>query len=165
MRYLVDSNCFIEPHRGVCAIDVAISFWTKVKELGAAGSVFVLDAVKREISEVEDELNRWLKENMSGCFKHFGRGDDVEMFKTVSRWVQNNIQYQQTAKDKFLDDSRADIYLVSFAAVNPDEWTVVSQEKSSPKKQTEIKLPDVCRSFGVKCINLMDMFRELEETF
>ena len=76
-----------------------------------------------------------------------------------------NTHYIQPAKDKFMDVTRADIYLVSYAATAPDEWTVVSQERPAPLRSTEIKLPDACAQFGVRCILFMDMFREMHESF
>ena len=30
MRYLIDSNCFIEPNRTFCPTDVGVSFWNKM---------------------------------------------------------------------------------------------------------------------------------------
>lgn len=64
-----------------------------------------------------------------------------------------------------MDATRADIYLVSFAAVSPAEYTIVSMEVSAPANIGEIKLPDACNYFGVNCIQLQDMFRQLREIF
>lgn len=60
---------------------------------------------------------------------------------------------------------KADIYLASFASANPAEWTIVSMERSAPNSPGEIKLPDVCMQYNVKCIQLEEMFRELGETY
>ena len=60
---------------------------------------------------------------------------------------------------------RKGIYLAAFASVNPQEWKVVSMERSAPNSQAEIKLPDVCSRFGVSCIQPEEMFREMKETF
>lgn len=165
MKYLIDSNCFIEPHRGVCPIDVAISFWTKMKELTMERDVYVLDKVKGELTEWEDELKRWIVENIGGQVLNFTAEGSQDKFREVNLWALMHPKYTQAAKDKFMDNTRADIYLVSYAAVSPNEWTVVTQEVSAPLKTTEIKLPDACSHFKVRCIRLMDLFRELQETF
>lgn len=55
MKYLIDSNCFIEPHRGVCPMDVALSFWTKMKELTCEKDVYILDRVKGELTEWDND--------------------------------------------------------------------------------------------------------------
>ena len=57
------------------------------------------------------------------------------------------------------------IYLVSYASIRPEEFTVVSQETPNPNHPGEIKLPDVCNAFGTRCIFLQNMFREITETF
>ena len=60
---------------------------------------------------------------------------------------------------------KADIYLVSYASIRPEVFTVVSQETPNPNHPGEIKLPDVCNAFGTRCIFLQNMFREITETF
>ena len=166
MKYLIDSNCFIEPHRGVCPMDVAISFWNKMKELTHERDVYILDRVKSELTEWDNDLKDWIVANIGKQqLVKFENDATVQKFREVNIWTLSNNQYTQAAKDKFMDSTRADIYLVSYAATAPEEWTVVSQEKPAPQRSTEIKLPDVCAQFGVKCILFMDMFREMRETF
>lgn len=112
MRYIVDSNSFITPHRGYSPIDVARSLWSKISALA-----------------------------------------DSHTF------------YTPKAKQKFLRMDKADIYLVAFAAVAPEEWTIVSMERPAPRNAGEIKLPDACAKFGVGCLMLQDMFREMGESY
>lgn len=56
---------------------------------------------------------------------------------------------------------KADIYLVAFA----EEWAIVSMERPAPRNAGEIKLPDACAKFGVRCLMLQDMFREMGESY
>lgn len=166
MKYLIDSNCFIEPHRGVCPMDVAVSFWNKMKELTSQKDVYILDRVKGELTEWENDLKKWIVANVGNKnLVKFENPISVRKFREVNDWAINNKKYTYSAKEKFMDTTRADIYLVSYAATDPKEWTVVSQERPAPQRSTEIKLPDVCAQFGVKCILFMDMFREMREKF
>lgn len=147
-------------------MDVAISFWNKMKELTRERDVYILDRVKSELTEWDNDLKDWIVENIGKQqLVKFENDATVQKFREVNIWTLSNNQYTQAAKDKFMDSTRADIYLVSYAATAPEEWTVVSQEKPAPQRSTEIKLPDVCAQFGVKCILFMDMFREMRETF
>lgn len=57
----------------------------------------------------------------------------VGKFRDVNTGVFNNTQYTEMAKNKFLDNSRAYIYLVAYAASRTDDWTIVSQEVSAPR--------------------------------
>lgn len=120
MRYIVDSNSFITPHRGYSPIDVARSLWSKISSLASEHKIYSLDKVKEELYLHDDELKEWMK---------------------------------------------ADIYLVAFAAVAPEEWAIVSMERPAPRNAGEIKLPDACAKFCVRCLMLQDMFREMGESY
>lgn len=147
-------------------MDVALSFWTKMKELTCEKDVYILDRVKGELTEWDNDLKEWIVANVGKQqLLKFENEASVRKFREVNVWAMSNSQYTQPAKDKFMDATRADIYLVSYAATNPNEWTVVSQEKPAPLRSTEIKLPDACAQFGVRCILFMDMFREMREIF
>ena len=75
MRYIVDSNSFITPHRGYSPIDVARSLWSKISSLASEHKIYSLE------------------------------------------------------------------------------------------NAGEIKLPDACAKFGVRCLMLQDMFREMGESY
>lgn len=166
MKYIVDSNCFLEPHKGYCPIDVGVSFWNKIRELANRGVIVSIDKVKDELYTHNDDLKNWLQGNIDRAFfKRFEGNEQNEKFIEISRWALNSSFYNQRAKTKFTDATKADIYLVAFAAVDPAQWKVVSFERSAPQNIGEIKLPDACRQFGVSCILPQEMFREIQETF
>lgn len=166
MKYIIDSNCFIEPHQGYCPTDVAISFWSKLKELYERGILYSIDKVKEELFFHEDALKNWCNANLNNDFFLPFDGEEItNKLRDVSNWAMTSTQYKQSAKIKFTDVNKADMYLVAFASANPTEWKIVSFERSEPNSQTNIKLPDACRVFGVSCIKLQDMFREIGETF
>lgn len=56
MKYIIDSNCFIEPHRGFCPTDVGVSFWNKLKELYDRDILYSVEKVKEELFMHEDDL-------------------------------------------------------------------------------------------------------------
>ena len=57
MIYLIDSNCFIEAKNVSNPLDVAISFWNKIKQLAVAGRIHSVDKVKGELMSINDELS------------------------------------------------------------------------------------------------------------
>ena len=95
----------------------------------------------------------------------------LPVFQAVNTWCPNfrtltsHTFYTPKAKQKFLRMDKADIYLVAFAAVAPEEWAIVSMERPAPRNAGEIKLPDACAKFGVRCLMLQDMFREMGESY
>ena len=66
--FLVDSNFFIQAHRAIYPLDVAPSFWNKVKQLAANGNIISLDKVKNEIYQNEDDLKSWCENNLPDNF-------------------------------------------------------------------------------------------------
>jgi len=68
--YVIDSNFFIQAHRTNYPLDIAFSFWNKVKDLAAAGTIISIDKVKAELYDKNDELEEWCKANLpKGFFK------------------------------------------------------------------------------------------------
>ena len=166
MKYIIDSNCFVTPHRSFCPTDVGISFWNKIQTLAKQGKIYSLDKVKEELYSNSDDLKKWLEATINDrFFIEFTQAHSIHKLATIIQWASTNEFYTERAKRKFLNMEKADIYLASFASVNPEEWTIVSMERSAPNSPGEIKLPDVCTQYNVRCIQLEDMFREIGETF
>ncbi len=166
MKYIIDTNCFIQPHKTFCPTDVGISLWNKIRELADSGVICSLDKVQDELYENSDDLKEWLTANVDdGFFCRFSGDDVTRKLQSIISWASSSTRYYDKAKQKFLRMDKADIYLVAFASVNPSEWKVVSMEQFAPNNHNEIKLPDVCQSFGVSCIKPQEMFRELNQTF
>lgn len=166
MKYLIDSNIFITPHRSFAPIGVAVSLWTKIHEFSDRGIIFSLDMVKDELYMNDDELKVWVKSNMpSDFFLKFGQDVAVAKLSEIMNWADKHPDYSRKAKDKFLRMDKADIYLAAFTAAYPNEYTVVSFERSNHMGSSDIKLPDVCTQFGVRRIPLEAMFRELHEIY
>ncbi len=165
MKYLLDANFFITPSRTIFSMDICLGFWAKIRQLAYEGKIFTLDKVKEEIFVNDDDLKRWMEENLSESFylSTQDKGVMLQLQRIVEREKQSD--YTQKAKKKFLRLDKADIYLVSYALAYPAEWCVVSYERPAPTKQGEIKLPDICSQFNVRCMLPEEMFREMKETF
>lgn len=165
MIYLIDTNCFITPARGYCPIDVAINFWNKIKELANNEIIHSIDKVRDELYKNNDSLKQWMTANIPKTFFKSFDENTIQSFQQVVQWANDSTNYTTKAKNKFLAADKADIYLVAYAATNPSNITVVSMERSNHNGQGEIKLPDACAHFKANCIQLEDMFRQLQETF
>ncbi len=61
----------------------------------------------------------------------------------------------------FLDS--ADLFLIAKARVVG--YTIVTEEKSAPKSQRKICIPDVCKEFNVRSINTMELLRKVRAKF
>lgn len=165
MIYLIDSSCFMTASRVSNPIDIALSFWNKLAELAQNHTFYSIDKVKDEITLNDDELSKWCVANLPDDF--FISTETVEVYQKYAElvnWAQNK-GIKQTGVDKFIDDTKADIYFVAFASLSPSTYTVVTEETSAINSKKDIKLPDACSAFGVRAINLMSMLRELKITY
>lgn len=165
MKYLIDSNCFIEPHRRICPLDIALSFWDSIKALHIEGSVFILDKVLDEINSNSDDLAIWINKNIpSENILKFENEETIVSMKQVIAWCADS-NYQDKAKTKFLDGTKADMYLVSYSLAYKENFTIVTQEVTNHYGNSEIKLPDACSNLGLICNDLPGMYRALHRTF
>jgi len=75
----------------------------------------------------------------------------------------NNQNYNSTALNDFADADKADAWLVAYCMKY--NTTLVTYELSNNKGKKNIKIPDVANEHNVKCINFLQMLRELNISF
>jgi Domain of unknown function (DUF4411) len=163
--YVVDSNFFIQAHRVNYPLDIAFSFWNKVKELAESGKIISIDKVKSELYDKNDALEDWCKANLPEVF--FKSTDEVMAeYGRVSTWaISMNHHYLPNALNEFLDADEADAFLVAYSLADSSNRIIVTQEISQPNRKNKIKIPEVCNPINVRFLNTIEMFRELGETF
>ncbi len=165
MIYLVDSSCFMEASRVSYPFDIAVSFWDKIARLAQNHAFYSIDKVKDEIAQNDDALARWCRENLPDDFFFSTETKEVyEKYAELVNWAQAK-GIKQSGVDKFIDETKADIYFVAFASLFPNDYTVVTQEVSAINAIKDIKLPDACSAFGIRSMNFMQMLRELKVQF
>lgn len=163
--YIVDSNFFIQAHRDSYPLDIAFSYWRKVKELADDRKIISIDKVKNEIYDKNDSLRDWCIANLpSDFFKE--TSEVMEQYSNISSWaVSKSSQYSRNAINEFLASDEADAFIVAYALQDVNNITIVTQEISQPLIKHKIKIPEVCNSFGVRYVRMMAMFRELSASF
>lgn len=163
--YVVDSNFFIQAHRVNYPLDIAFSFWNKVKELAESGRIISIDKVKSELYDKNDELENWCKANLPEDF--FKSTDKVMAeYSRVSTWaISMSHHYLPNALNEFLDADEADAFLVAYSLADLSNRVIVTQEVSQPNRKNKIKIPEACNSINVRFLNTIKMFRELGVTF
>lgn len=161
--FLLDTNFFIQAHRSIYPLDVAPSFWKKVKELAAQGKIISIDKVKAEIYKNEDELKAWCKDELPPDF--FKDSTTVlNAYAQVVNWAMSKKgHYQQRALNEFLDADEADAWLVAYALEHG--LSIVTYEVSEPNTKKKIKIPEACIPFSISFVNTIEMLRMLRERF
>lgn len=165
MIYLVDSSCFMTASRVSYPIDIAISFWDKVSELAQSHAFYSIDKVNDEIKLNDDLLTKWCNDNLPKDFFFSTETKEVyAKYAELVNWAQSK-GIKQTGVDKFIAADKADIYFVAFASLAPENYTIVTEEKSAINSKSDIKLPDACSAFNIRSINFIQMLRELKVQF
>lgn len=163
--YVVDSNFFIQAHRATYPLDVATSFWRKVRELAEAGTIVSIDKVKKELFDKNDDLKDWCDNNLPTEFFKDSSSALVEYGK-ISAWaISRNDHYIPKAINEFLDADEADAFLISYALADVQNRVLITHEVSQPQNKKKIKIPEPCDVFRVRYMNTIQMFRELGITF
>lgn len=163
--YVIDSNFFIQAHRASYPLDIAFSFWNKVRQLAEQGKIISIDKVRSEIYDKNDALEEWCKNNLPDDFFK-DTSVVIEEYRQVSLWaISRSDHYLQNALTEFLDADEADAFIVAYAFADRRNRIIVTQEVSRPEMKRKIKIPEPCEAFDVKFVNVMDMFRQLQETF
>jgi hypothetical protein len=163
--YVLDSNFFIQAHRVSYPLDIAFSFWNKVKQLANQGRIISIDKVKNELYDKNDALETWCKENLPDDFFK-DTSQVIAAYGQISAWAfSRSGHYLPNAINEFLDAEEADAFLIAYALADKANRIVVTHEISNPNQRNKIKIPEPCVALSVTCCNTIEMFRRLGETF
>ena len=160
MKYLLDSNVFIQAKNLHYRFGFCPGFWAWIDQARRAGIVYSIQAVKKELLEYrdkQDELVAWAKERPTLFLEvdHTVRN----ALEKVTRWVEQS-NYSHFAKASFLKG--ADYDLVAYALAR--KYTVVSHEVSAPHSK-KIKIPDVCTALEIEYTSVFDMLSSEKARF
>jgi hypothetical protein len=171
MKYVVDSNFFIQAHRQTYPLDVALTYWLKIKELAEKGIIISIDKVKDEILihssniDKQDELEKWCHKYLPETFFK-ASSPFIKEYQSVLNWAfSKKSHFKDIALNEFLEADEADAFLVAFALQDIENFTIVTYERSDINRKSKIKIPEPCNDLMVKYINPIEMFRALGETF
>jgi hypothetical protein len=159
MRYVVDSNCFIESKNRYYAFDFCPAFWDWMEQQNDLGVVFSTEDIAHELMGLQDELADWAKRKGPTFFLPRDNAM-VPKVTEIVKWARN-VGFKTQAVDEFVRG--ADPFLVAYALAHGD--TVVSHEKPNPNQRNRIKIPDVCQEFHVPYISLFDLLRQTGARF
>lgn len=155
--YLLDANAFMEANRLYYGFEIAPGFWTWLGDPSLVGQVASIDAVKDEITAGTGDLVDWARARPASFW--LTDTDDVLLaMRELAAWAADPArQYRQEAVDEFLDS--ADLKLIAHAMAAGA--TLVTREQPAPDSKKKIKIPDVCKDFGVAWTDPFSLYRTL----
>jgi len=155
-EFWIDADSLIESKKGPYAFDIAPGFWMFLEQKAAEGIIASSSTVYKEFEDygAEDDLLQWARKQKDVGF--FVEPDTIvqTFFRQIADYV-NNTYPSHEASDFF---SGADPWIIAHAKAYGGR--VVTFETSAPHSQKP-KIPDVGNQFGVNCLNVYQMAREL----
>jgi predicted nucleic acid-binding protein len=160
-QYVLDTNVFVEAYRSRYPMDIAPGFWDQLEQLARSGDIASIEKVKKEMEGNQDRLEGWVNGSLpEGFFLSDEEDEEVlPAYAQVVQWADASSHYKRAAKDRFLQGDRADAWLV--ANCSTKGGIIVTEETREPDRKSEIKVPDAADPFGVKCVNTVEMMRDL----
>lgn len=158
MKYLLDSDVFIQAKNLHYGLDFCPAFWEWLVVSNASGLVFSIEKVGDEIEAGADELAGWAAVRGDGFFLKPDKAI-LPALTTVSSWAAGQ-NYEPAAVSTFLQ--KADFYLVAHALAHGHVVVTHEVAAASTKK---IKIPNACIGLGVKCMSPFEMLRHERARF
>lgn len=159
MRYLLDSNTYIQAKNQYYGMDICPAYWDWLDKQFASGELGSIDMIGRELKDGNDELAQWAKDRP----KHFVANDDEATQKVFTEIVTSvmNGSYNSGNRDNFL--AKADPWII--AKAKSIGATVVTHEAVVSSAKKVVKIPNICHEFEVPCISTFQLLRDLQAKF
>ncbi len=157
---LLDADVLIAAHRNYYAPDLCPGFWDCLSQFLFSGRLLIIDRVFAEI-EYPQDLVSWVRRVTAGSPVNTSATDVVQAFTEIMNWVQRNPQFTPVAKNAFA--TKADGWLVAYVVVNGN--FIITNERFQPNVRKDVKLPNVCREFGVDYQDTYALLRDLGASF
>ncbi len=154
IKYCVDTSVLLHGWVRVYPPDILPELWERIGELIDAGMIVAPMDVLIELEKKEgDTLHEWCKERDQMFLEIGGYQDEI------SHIMANYPRLVDTVKGK----SGADPMVIALAMSENPGLCVVTEERGGSENKP--KMPYVCDQVGIRCINLLQMIRDMEWRF
>jgi hypothetical protein len=151
--YCIDTNALADLWRRLYPIDVFPSLWKNMEELIRSGKLIAPREVLNELEKIDDDLLKWAKNHRTMFVAP--ETEQLNQVKEILRVFPTLIEPTKTTPD-------ADPFVIALAIT--EQGVVVTSEKiAGPGGRP--KIPNVCLNYKIKCLNLLDFFREQKWNF
>jgi hypothetical protein len=157
-KFWLDSDVLMRAKNEHYAFDIAPGFWEIIKRNAKSGKLCCPSSVLDEIARGGDELSDWVNaERGTNLFVEPDQ-DIQRRYTKIAEFVRKKYSDAQAAF--FL--TGADGWLIASALSN--KGIVVTHEVLVGPESKRVKIPNVCREYGVEFLNCFEMLRKLGES-
>lgn len=160
MTYLLDTNAYLEAKQRYYRFNICPGFWHWLTSESTPEELLSVEPVLDELKYYEDELSVWAKEN-AGFFASVEDESTQSHFADIAEFVMAHDVFQERHKASFLD--AADPWLIAKAMTLGA--TLVTHEKLEASNSTKVKIPNICREFGVDYRDTFDLLEVSDARF
>jgi hypothetical protein len=153
MAYCVDTSGWLDGWQRHYPPDVFPSLWTKLDELVRAGEIISSEEVYIELQKKSDELHNWVQARKEML---------VPLDETIQTYAIALLTEFPRLVDTLRNRSKADPFVIATAIARS---AVVVTGEPVTGKMDKPRIPDVCHVRGIRCIDFLQMIRELKLTF
>ena len=159
MLYLVDSSIFIDAKRLYYQFDRVPEYWKWLEFRAREGKIKIPWEIFEEItvkSAKKDQLDVWARKNESILVLDEPLSDKIYEEVINEGYAPDLIdaEYQKIGGDPFL---------IAHALANKKNRTVVTSEVSrSSVNRADRKIPDICKTFDIRCVKQWELIKELD---
>lgn len=158
--YLLDANTYIQAKNEYYQMEVCPGYWTWLDSQFEAGCINSISLVYDELKSFGDELSSWVKERKEQ-FLDVADDETQARFTEIAQHVAELQNLKPGNLENFL--SGADPWLI--AKARSIGAVVVTHEALAPESARKIKIPNICRKFGVDYLNTFQLLKQLEACF
>lgn len=151
----MDANVPIQAKNGPYDFDRVPQFWSFIAEKIDSGEIKSPKFVYDELTKPNDRLAEWCKNRKNTGLRTTADKAVQEAYCRIADHVQNNYTYHQAAE--FLRG--ADGWVIAHAMA---DGGIVATQESERSKKSKVKIPTVCRHFGVPCVTTYEMLANLD---
>ena len=157
MLYLLDANVLIDANRDYYPLERVPEFWEWLENAGENGQVKIPLEVYEEISDGNDELASWVKQEQIKAAFLLQEEVDVSLVSYAT-----DQGYAPDLTDDEVVKIGRDPFLIAYALKDGASRCLVTTEVSKPsRRRANRHLPNVCADLGVKCCNTFEFVRAL----
>lgn len=155
--YLLDANVLIRAHEDYYPVDRIPAFWAWLLEKAEANVVKIPRFIFHEVAPPPGPFAAWLAQRRVKDALILAEEIPVSLVRQVTE-----IGYAPDLTDVELETVGKDPFLIAAAMLGNDR-IVVTIEVSKPSKiRHNRKVPDVCKTMGVKAIHPLELYKVLK---
>lgn len=159
MKYLMDSNTYIQAKNQYYSMVFCSAYWDWLDAKFSSGEVCSIEFIGQEIKAGNDQLAAWAKSREPHFISHDDEPTQLIFTQIVNYIMAQN--FDSANRDHFL--AKGDPWLIAKAKVLGA--TVVTHEATVSPATRKVKIPNICREFGVPCIGTFDLLHLLKPQF